>query len=75
MGLNGANGSGKSVEGETDKRRRGTRGGLMQCGTCGEAVCLGGGGGGESLGLQCQETVYKRFFLFYTITERHFRDC
>lgn len=29
MGLNGANGSGKSVEVETDKRRRGTRGGLM----------------------------------------------
>ena len=50
MGLNGANGSGKSVEGETDKRRRGTRGGLMQCGTCGEAVCLGGGSGGGNGG-------------------------
>ena len=45
MGLNGANGSGKSVEGGTGRSRRGTRGGLMQCGTCGEAVCLGGGGG------------------------------
>lgn len=44
MGLNGANGSGKSVEAETDKRRRGTRGGLMQCGTCEEAFCFGGEG-------------------------------
>lgn len=35
MGLNGANGSGKSVEEETDRDRSGARGGIMWCGTRG----------------------------------------
>lgn len=38
MGLNGANGSGRSVEEETDKKRKGTRCVIMQCGTRREAV-------------------------------------
>lgn len=38
MELNGANGSVRSVEEETDKRRKGTRYVIMHCGTRGEAV-------------------------------------
>lgn len=51
MGLNGANGSGRSVEEETDKRRRGTRCVIMQCGTRREAIW------------QCQHTACKCDFL------------
>lgn len=62
MGLNGANGSGRSVEEETDKRRRGTRCVIMQCGTRREAVW------------QCQRSMQVRLFT-YTISKRHYREC
>lgn len=40
MELNGANGFGTSVKEETDKRKRGTIGAIIQCGTSREAVFL-----------------------------------
>lgn len=63
MGLNGANGSGRSVEEETDKRRRGTRGGIMQCGTSREAV------------LAVPAYSMHRCLLLFTISTGHFREC
>lgn len=62
MGLNGPNGSGKCVEEETDKRKRGARSGLMYRGTREEAVWR------KPLSLQCQGPACKRvFFALFSI--------